>query len=166
MTEVSAIAALDQLEVLDELVERRQRVASVYAEAISGHPSLIPQAVRAGDRHSWVHWVVRVRPQLGRDRLAEALSRSGVATKPYYLPFETGLVREPPLTATRRLHAEVLALPMSSELDAEQAEQVAVALDRALRGQSGMEPASRHLSPAEAGTSDPPLAEAVSPTTP
>ena len=78
--EVHAAAAVDLVDRLDVLVERRRQVANAYAELI---PTAIPQQVLPGDGHAWVHWVARF-PD--RDRLADELARRGVGTKPYYAP--------------------------------------------------------------------------------
>ncbi len=66
MDELHAIYALDQLDMLDDLVRRRNRVADVYR---AGLPQLTAQQVRAGDTHCYVHWVARVPRMPGRDAL-------------------------------------------------------------------------------------------------
>jgi dTDP-4-amino-4,6-dideoxygalactose transaminase len=137
ISEASAIVALDGLAVLDDLVHRRSLVAELLAGALSGDGGMTPQVVRSGDRHAWVHWVMRVSPQIGRDELARGLAAEGVRTKPYYEPIAGVPLGAVPVTA--RLHGEVLALPMSSELTRGQAEQVAAAtlrVRRAIRSSS------------------------------
>jgi dTDP-4-amino-4,6-dideoxygalactose transaminase len=125
ISEASAIVALDGLAALDDLVQRRGVVAEVLAGALAGDGSMTPQVVRQGDRHAWVHWVMRVAPEIGRDELARGLAAEGICTKPYYEPIAGVPLGALPVTA--RLHGEVLALPMSSELTRGQAEQVAAA---------------------------------------
>ncbi|WP_198675969.1 DegT/DnrJ/EryC1/StrS family aminotransferase [Kribbella monticola] len=126
--EVHAAAAVDLVERLDVLVERRQRVAEAYAEL---SPLAVPQEVRPGDQHAWVHWVARF-PD--RDRLAEKLGRRGIGTKPYYAPVlhreDWQSLAEPAveLPVTETLADEVLALPMSSELNPADAERVVCAV--------------------------------------
>lgn len=133
MTEPSAIVALDNVAALEELIARRHRVAEVYDAALPGL-RLIPQQVFAGNRHSFVHWVLRVDPHIGRDRLAAGLAAEGVGTKPYYDPLAGRLeAGSGPLPVTAGLHAEALALPMSSELSVDDAERVAAAVVRVLR---------------------------------
>jgi dTDP-4-amino-4,6-dideoxygalactose transaminase/nucleoside-diphosphate-sugar epimerase len=126
--EVHAAAAVDLVERLDVLVERRRQVADAYSELIS---TAIPQQVLPGDRHAWVHWVARF-PD--RDRLADELARRGVGTKPYYAPVlhrqDWQGLAEPAveLPVTDALANEVLALPMSSELSPADAERVVCAV--------------------------------------
>ena len=140
MNELHAIVALDQLDVLDEMVERRNRFAALYAEA-AGRLGLEHQQARPGTRHSWVHFVLRIPggPRR-RDAVAAELDRLGVGTKPYFLPLhgqadgtEALRVAGPSLAVTDRLGDECLALPMSSELNDEAVDRICVALERVMR---------------------------------
>jgi dTDP-4-amino-4,6-dideoxygalactose transaminase/nucleoside-diphosphate-sugar epimerase len=130
MDELHAIYALDQLDMLDDLVRRRNRVADVYR---AGLPQLTAQQVRAGDTHCYVHWVARVPAVPGRDALQRALGDCGVQTKPYFRALHlAGFGDGEQLPVTERLDGEVLALPMSSELTEEDAEQVVIAVRHCL----------------------------------
>jgi dTDP-4-amino-4,6-dideoxygalactose transaminase len=116
--------------MLDDLVRRRNRVADVYR---AGLPQLTPQQVRPGDTHSYVHWVARVPRIPGREVLQRALGDCGVQTKPYFRALHlAGFGGGGPLPVTERLDGEVLALPMSSELTEEDAEQVVIAVEHCL----------------------------------
>jgi dTDP-4-amino-4,6-dideoxygalactose transaminase len=135
MNELHAIVALDQLQVLDDLIERRNRLAGLYAEAL-GRLGLGHQVPRAGCRHSWVHFVVTIPGgRIARDRVASELSRLGVGTKPYFLPLHQeadlgGLrVDGPSLRETELLGEQCLALPMSSEFNEETVDRVCVVLE-------------------------------------
>jgi dTDP-4-amino-4,6-dideoxygalactose transaminase len=132
MDELHAAAALDQLTAFEELVARRQAVASVYARAASRTDGIVPQRVAEGDRHSFVHWVARF---TRRERVARELARLGVETRDYFRALHlqaVGRGAHVRLPATERLDREVLALPISSELTEEDADAVAVALELAL----------------------------------
>jgi dTDP-4-amino-4,6-dideoxygalactose transaminase len=130
MDELHAIYALDQLDMLEDLVRRRNRVADVYR---AGLPQLTAQQVRAGDTHCYVHWVARVPRVPGRAALQRALDDRGVQTKPYFRALHlTGFGDGGPLPVTERLDGEVLALPMSSELTEEDAERVVTAVRQCL----------------------------------
>jgi dTDP-4-amino-4,6-dideoxygalactose transaminase/nucleoside-diphosphate-sugar epimerase len=135
MNELHAVVALDQLAILDDLVDRRQRVAAVYREA-AARLGLPVQRVADGHRHSYVHFVVRLPPGRDREALAEALARLGVGTKPYFRALHRHGFRggpgQPDLPVTDALDADALALPMSSELTEEDAERVVVAVEHAL----------------------------------
>ena len=121
------MVGLDSLHALEELVARRSAVAAVYSAALGDR--FVPQRVREGDRHSWVHWTGQVGEAVDRERLAEAIAAEGIATKPYY----EHIVDSGRLPVSSALHARALALPMSSELTTDDAERVATGVRRALR---------------------------------
>lgn len=136
MNELHAIVALDQLDCLSEMVDRRNRAAALYMDAAArlglGHQCCAP-----GVRHSWVHFVLRIPGGAERrDLLAAELAEFGVGTKPYFVPLHTGAehsgsrVDGPELPVTEALGAECLAVPMSSELNDEAIDRVCVALER------------------------------------
>ena len=134
MDESHAIYALDQLRLLGDLVRRRNKVAAIYRAGLSGIPGLVPQEVRPGDTHSFVHWVMRVPQPPGRDAVQQSLLDYGVQTKPYFPALHlTAMGNGERLPVTERLDAEVLALPMSSELTEEQAESVVMAVRHCLK---------------------------------
>jgi dTDP-4-amino-4,6-dideoxygalactose transaminase/nucleoside-diphosphate-sugar epimerase len=133
MDELHAAAALDQLVLLPDLVHRRNRVARAYERTVDCLGGFVTQGVVPGNRHSYVHWVAQVP---ARERLARRLALLGVQTKPYFpaqhLHYEMPAVGLH-LPVTERLDREALAFPMSSELSAQQAETVAVAIEDATR---------------------------------
>lgn len=59
LPEVCAAIGVAQLERLDEIVERRRKIAKFYQEAIKGCNWLIPQKVPEGYTHSYWTYVVR-----------------------------------------------------------------------------------------------------------
>jgi dTDP-4-amino-4,6-dideoxygalactose transaminase/nucleoside-diphosphate-sugar epimerase len=134
MTEISAIATLDLLDHLDELLARRRAVADVYEASIATRRGFASQAVAPRDTHAWVHWAVRCSEPFDRDELASGLAALGVETKPYYWPLLH--LGEPPgeasptcLPITESVGREVLALPISSEMTLDDAERVVMAVD-------------------------------------
>jgi dTDP-4-amino-4,6-dideoxygalactose transaminase/nucleoside-diphosphate-sugar epimerase len=133
MNELHAICALDQLDVLEDLVRRRNRIAEIYQQGLPPVAGLSAQEIRPGDRHSYVHWVMRIPQPLERDALQRSLLECGLQTKPYFRALHlTGLGNGEQLPVTERLDAEVLALPMSSELTEEDAERVVMAVQHCL----------------------------------
>jgi dTDP-4-amino-4,6-dideoxygalactose transaminase len=131
MSELHAIAGVDQLEILPALQRHRDAVRDVYESLVLRHEVLSSQAVAAGDRHVWGFWVMRVAAEL-RPGLQVALASAGIETKVYYPALHlTGWNGgHDALDETERLDAEALALPMSSELTVSVAERIADAADR------------------------------------
>jgi dTDP-4-amino-4,6-dideoxygalactose transaminase/nucleoside-diphosphate-sugar epimerase len=147
MPEPSAIAALDLVERLPDLLARRTAVAAVYQELADARVMLQAQELRPGDRHALVHWVACVgwSGDGRRDRVAAALAARGIQTKPYYAPAlhrlrwpESRSMPDAALPVTSKIVDTALALPLSSELTVEQAELVVAGLDRALRQVDGV----------------------------
>jgi dTDP-4-amino-4,6-dideoxygalactose transaminase len=127
MNELHAISALDQLGVLEDLVRRRNRIAEIYRQGLSGFPELRAQETAPGDLNCYVHWAVRVPDPPGRPALERALLECGVHTKPYFRAVHLAAFGNGErLDVTERLDAEALALPMSSELTEEEAERIAM----------------------------------------
>jgi dTDP-4-amino-4,6-dideoxygalactose transaminase len=143
MDELHAVAALDQLDILDELLERRRTVASRYLRLASEIGDIHPQGVRPGDKHCYSNWVARV-PM--RAHMMRELARMGVETRDYFRALH--LVRtsqhpRPSLQCTEQLDESTLALPMSSEMTEDQAETVAFAVRSVLRTCTGARAGSR-----------------------
>jgi dTDP-4-amino-4,6-dideoxygalactose transaminase/nucleoside-diphosphate-sugar epimerase len=134
MTEMHATVVLDQLPLVEPMTVQRGRIAAIYADAISGNAALGAQQPRAGDRHSFVHWVFRT-PH--RDIVQKRLLQLGIETKPYFTALHYRIKAARPcnddLAVTERLDAEALALPMSSEMSEAEGELVAFGLSRVLR---------------------------------
>jgi dTDP-4-amino-4,6-dideoxygalactose transaminase len=85
--EMSAALGRVQMTRIEELLTKRQRVADWYAERLSEIPGIqAPGLVAATTRVSWFVYVVRVAPNLDRDRLAAKLASSGIPVRPYFLP--------------------------------------------------------------------------------
>jgi dTDP-4-amino-4,6-dideoxygalactose transaminase/nucleoside-diphosphate-sugar epimerase len=149
MSELHAICGRDQVAELERLVAHRDAVAAVYEDGLAGIPDLITQRLTSECTSARAHFVVRI---IGRDResVAHSLAADGIGTKPYFralhrtdfLGAECGK-----LVATDMLHAEALALPMSSEMTVRQAERVVVGVERAMgrlpqadRGRASVDP--------------------------
>ena len=136
ITEASAVVALDGVLALEALIERRQGCATIFGRAVEDLSGFRPQQVQPGGRHAWVHWAMSVPPAIGRNRLAAELASEGVGTKPYYEALADSADCSQLIT-TARLHRDVLALPMSSEINPDEAERIGLAVRRAVRRLSG-----------------------------
>jgi dTDP-4-amino-4,6-dideoxygalactose transaminase len=143
MNEMHAIAALDQLAVLDEMVSVRNEIAEAYSSVLQGFSGVATQQVANGDVHSYVHWVARV-PD--REALAARLAELGVLTKPYFPAqhqHHPVAITSDRLRVTEQLDAQALALPTSSELSRRQVQRLQHALHIALSDLASRAPRSR-----------------------
>ena len=131
MSELHAIAGVDQLEILPALMHQRGAVRAVYQALVTRHHDLASQALAPGDRHAWGFWVMRVGAGL-RPGLQAHLAAAGIETKVYYpaLHLSGWEGTDEGLPVSTVLDAQALALPMSSELTVSRAQRVADAVDR------------------------------------
>jgi perosamine synthetase len=139
-TDVQAAIGLAQLGKLDEILARRAEVAARYSEALAsveGVETPLPDDVH--HRRSWFVYVVKLAPEVDRDRVMATLREQGVATAEYvpcihlqpYMRerygFGEGLCPVAEETSRR-----TLALPFATGLDPDDQERVVDSLRSAL----------------------------------
>ncbi len=72
---------------MEDLLKHRSRVADWYAKHLAGIEGVTPpQLVPNTTRVSWFVYVIRVAPQIDRDRFAKILVEKGVPVRPYFAP--------------------------------------------------------------------------------
>ncbi|GAA1505850.1 DegT/DnrJ/EryC1/StrS family aminotransferase [Sphaerisporangium rubeum] len=134
---LQAVVLRAKLKRLATWNESRRTAATRYADLLSGIQGVrLPQPA-PGNLHVWHLYVIRV-PQ--RDRVAQSLREAGIGVQIHY-PVPIHLqpafrslghaAGDFPVTETAA--AEILSLPMHPHLTASQQEQVAEALDKAMR---------------------------------
>jgi dTDP-4-amino-4,6-dideoxygalactose transaminase/nucleoside-diphosphate-sugar epimerase len=118
MSNIMAAIGLAQLERFPALAEKRQRLASAYVAALSGHPRL---AVLQCDYRTVVPhiFVVRIAGLADREALRAAMLRAGIETGIHYKPnhlltrFRRAGVSLP---VTEAAYPELLTLPLHPEM--------------------------------------------------
>jgi dTDP-4-amino-4,6-dideoxygalactose transaminase len=83
MTDMQAALGLCQLEVLDEILAERARLAARYTEALRALPHLEPPFEPAYAERTWQSYAVRLAPStaIGRTELMRRLLHDGIATR-------------------------------------------------------------------------------------
>jgi dTDP-4-amino-4,6-dideoxygalactose transaminase len=139
LDELSSALGLAQISRLDELLAKRERVASWYNARLAGSELVeIPTIVPTTTRMSWFVYVVRVLPPADRNRVLALLEEDGVPSRPYFTPIHLqpfyanryGYERGH-FPVTERLGDVSLALPFSSVMTEEQVDYVCERLLRA-----------------------------------
>lgn len=135
MNEFQALMGLQVLEHVDELIKRRRLVDAAYREHLAELPGLTLSAPPApGIRHNFAYFPVLIDPEragLTRDELLDGLRRYNVFARAYFHPVIPDLRAYQhlpcthPLPVARRIAAQVLALPLHSELTPEVATRIA-----------------------------------------
>ena len=84
LADLACALGVAQLEKLDAMLERRSRVADLYAERLAGIEGVeAPIAGRGEERRSWFVYVIRLAPEVDRDAVIARLAERGVAGKAY-----------------------------------------------------------------------------------
>lgn len=140
LDELSAALGLSQLQRLEELMQKRQRVADWYQRDLAGIDGIeAPQLIPSTTRVSWFVYVIRVAKGVDRQALAGRLAERGIPVRPYFLPIhlqpymiERFGYRAGDFPVTEDLGARGLALPFSGVMSEEQVGLVCQALRETL----------------------------------
>ena len=141
LDELSAALGLAQIRRIDQMLERRARVAQWYSDRLAGlelieRPYIAPTTTRM----SWFVYVVRVLPPASRDATLRGLEEAGIPSRPYFTPIhmqpfyqQTFGYRRGDFPVTERLGDISLALPFSGVMTEEQVDYVVECLGRVVR---------------------------------
>ena len=140
MDEMSAALGLSQMGRLEQLLAHRARVADWYAQHLAGIEEVTPpQLVPNTTRVSWFVYVIRVSPQIDRDRFAKVLIEKGVPVRPYFAPIhlqpyvmEMFGTQAGDFPITEDLGNRSLALPFSGAMTEEEVVEVCRCIAEAL----------------------------------
>jgi perosamine synthetase len=141
LDEMSAAVGVAQLERRAEMQAGRQRVAAAYERELGGKDWLRLPRAGVGEVVDWFVYVVRLHPDIDRDRVIGRLAELGVPARPYFSPLhlqpfyrERFGFRPGDFPVTERVAASTLALPFSSRHTDEEVRYVAQALAEAAVG--------------------------------
>jgi dTDP-4-amino-4,6-dideoxygalactose transaminase len=132
LSELSAALGRSQMERLDTLLEKRERVAGWYTERLEPINGVeVPQIVESTTRMSWFVYVIRLEEGLDQAEVAQRLAERGVPSRPYFAPIHLQPYfkaqfgyREGDFPVTEDLGSRSLALPFSSVMPEEDVEYV------------------------------------------
>jgi perosamine synthetase len=140
LSDLACALGLAQLERLDAMLADRERVASLYRDALAGLDGLTLPCPDAGAaRRSWFVFVVQVPPDVDRDGVVRELAARGIESKPY-LPAihlmtfyrERFGHREGEFPVCEDVAARSLALPFFPAMTEDEVDRVTGALRSAL----------------------------------
>jgi perosamine synthetase len=139
-TDLQAAIGIAQLEKLDEILARRGEVAARYGELLAGLEGIeTPLPDDADHRRSWFVYVVKLAPELDRDRVMESMRSRGVAVAEYvscihlqpYMRERYGFA-EGLCPVAEETSRRTLALPFATALEPDDQERVVEALRASL----------------------------------
>ena len=141
LDEMSAAVGVAQLERRADLHAGRNRVAAAYERELGGRDWVRLPRAGAGEVVDWFVYVVRLAPEIDRDRVIGRLAERGVPARPYFTPlhlqpfYRTTFGWKPgDFPVAERVAASTLALPFSSRHTDEEVRYVADALAEAAVG--------------------------------
>ena len=140
LDEMSAALGVAQMKRLEELLQKRDRVAAWYGERLAEIPRVVPTPVAAvTTRLSWFVYVVRLDPGLDRARVSSRLEDQGIPSRPYFAPIhlqpyfvERFGYQRGDFPVTEDLGRRSLALPFSGVMTEAQVDEVCRALRQAM----------------------------------
>ena len=142
--EINAALGLSQLNRIDDLLARRDRVAGWYNERLRGLDGVGTMTPAPGTtRLSWFVYVIRLHPTIDRTTIIDRLQRAGVPSRIYFSPIhlqpyyrERFGYREGMLPVTEAVSQTTLALPFHTNMKEAEVERVVATLRKAV-GASG-----------------------------
>jgi perosamine synthetase len=144
LDDLSAAVGVAQVERIAELQAGRARAAAAYERALSGVAGIELPAAGPDEQVDWFVYVIRLDPDLDRERLMASFAEHGVPSRPYFSPlhlqpFYRELLGHGPgdFPVTKRIARSTLAIPWSSLLGDDDVDYVAEALIGGIREQAG-----------------------------
>jgi dTDP-4-amino-4,6-dideoxygalactose transaminase len=140
LNELSAALGRSQMERLDTLLDKRERVAGWYTERLNTIDGVeVPRIVESTTRMSWFVYVIRLARGLDQFEIAEQLAAQGVPSRPYFAPIhlqpyfkEKFGYRSGDFPVTEDLGSRSLALPFSGVMTEQDVEYVCDAIAKAI----------------------------------
>ena len=140
LDEMSAALGLSQLARLEELLHRRDKVASMYAEQLADIPGVtLLSPVETTTRLSWFVLIVRLSEGINRDQVIRHLQERGIPSRTYFSPIhlqpyfvETFGFREGDFPVAERVARSTLALPFHANMPPADVDYVATGLRMAI----------------------------------
>lgn len=132
LDELSSALGLAQISRIEQLLEKRERVAHWYNNRLQTCEHLrIPQIAPTTTRMSWFVYVIRIDSSIDRTAVMQKLEEKGVPSRPYFSPihlqpfFRDRFGYKPgDFPITEKLGSISLALPFSSIMTEEMVEYV------------------------------------------
>ncbi|HUW96849.1 MAG TPA: DegT/DnrJ/EryC1/StrS family aminotransferase [Anaerolineae bacterium] len=136
LDELSSALGVAQLDRIEELLAKREKVAEKYNELLAKTDGVQIPYISPQVRMSWFLYVVRLAPGIDRARVMAELKEKGVASRPYFSPIHLQPFyrqmfgfKEGDFPITEAAARSTLALPFHSNLDEESIEYVCKVLN-------------------------------------
>lgn len=140
MSEVNAAIGVAQIDRLDKIIEKRQKVADMYNEKLSKVNGVkIPYISKNVTRMSWFVYVIRLDEGIDRNKVMDYLIDNGIGCKPYFTPIHLQPYmrdmfgfKEGDFPITEKVSKSTIALPFYNKLKEEEIDYVVKKLKEAI----------------------------------
>jgi dTDP-4-amino-4,6-dideoxygalactose transaminase len=140
LDEMSAALGLSQLRRIEDLLQKRDRVAQIYNQRLSKMKGVeVPWISPDTTQGSWFVYVIRLAPGIDRDTVVDELAAQGIPARPYFAPIhlqpfyqERFGFRPGDFPVTEQVAQSTLALPFSGVLEEAQIDLVCETLSQVL----------------------------------
>lgn len=144
MDELSAALGCSQMERIEEILEKRAKVAEAYGERLAEVEEVqVPFIAPYVSRMSWFVYVVRLEKGIDRNKVIKFLNEQGVQCKPYFTPihlqpFYKNMFgyKEGDFPITEDVIERTIALPFFNNLKEEQIDYVVEKLKEGIKRDS------------------------------
>jgi len=141
MDELSSALGCSQMERIEEILEKRAKVARMYGEKLAEVEEVqIPFIAPYVSRMSWFVYVVRLDRGIDRNKVIKYLNEEGVQCKPYFTPIhlqpfyrEMFGYKEGDFPITEDVTGRTIALPFFNNLKEEQIDYVVEKLKEGIK---------------------------------
>ncbi len=140
MDELSAALGCSQMERIEEILDKREKVAEMYGEKLAEVEEVeIPFIAPYVSRMSWFVYVVRLERGIDRNKIIKYLNEQGVQCKPYFTPIHLQPFyrkmfghKEGNFPVTEDVAGRTIALPFFNNLKEEQIDYVVEKLKKGI----------------------------------
>ena len=132
MDELSSALGCSQMERIEEILEKRKKIARMYGEKLAEVEEVeVPYIADYVSKMSWFVYVIQLDKKINRDSMIKYLNAEGVQCKPYFTPIHLQPFyrkmfgyKEGDFPITEDVSSRTIALPFFSNLKEEQVEYV------------------------------------------
>jgi len=139
LDEMSCALGIEQLNRIDELVDKRANVAEEYTKQLGSVDGVTTQYLDPKVKMSWFVYVVQVNEDINRNKIMEYLKEHGVSCRPYFTPIhlqpfyrEMFGYKEGDFPICEKVCDSTIALPFYGNMDEETIGQVCSVLKDSL----------------------------------
>lgn len=141
MDELSAALGCSQMERIEEILEKRAKVAGMYGEKLAEVEEVqVPYIAPYVSKMSWFVYVVRLEKGIDRDKVIKYLNEEGIQCKPYFTPIHLQPFykkmfgyKEGNFPVTEDVTGRTIALPFFNNLKEEQIDYVVEKLKEGIK---------------------------------